>query len=137
MSKIVIDAVTENLNKVLDFVNSKLKQYDCSEKVKVQIDIAVEEIFVNIANYAYGTAVGKAEIDIYFTDRPETAHITFSDNGKRYDPLLHNDPDITLSAEERSIGGLGIYMVKKSMDNVEYEYKGGENILRISKVLRR
>ena len=136
MSKLAVDAVTENLDAVIGFVNDDLEKYHCSEKTKIQINIAVEEIFVNISDYAYDEKTGKAEIDIYFTNDPDTVHITFSDNGKKYDPS-HNDPDITLSAEERSIGGLGIYMVKKIMDNVEYEYKEGKNILRISKILRR
>lgn len=136
MSKIAVDAVTENLDTVIGFINDELEKYNCSEKTKMKINIAAEEIFVNISNYAYDEKTGKAEIDIYFTNDPDTVHITFSDNGKKYDPLSHNDPDITLSAEERSIGGLGIYIVKKIMDNVEYEYKDGKNILRISKILK-
>ena len=101
----------------------------------MQIDIAVEELFVNIAHYAYGDGTGTVQIQIEITAAPLSAVITFSDSGVPYDPLKRTDPDVTLSAEERTVGGLGIYMVKKSMDSIDYEYKDGKNILRIKKEL--
>ena len=99
------------------------------------MDIAVEEIFVNIANYAYTPETGKAVIRVDTANDPNRVTVIFKDTGIPYDPLAKEDPDITLSSEERKIGGLGIYMAKKSVDDIQYEYKNGENILSIRKNL--
>ena len=99
----------------------------------MQIDIAVEEIFVNIANYAYGDNVGIVMIRSKVSAEPYSITITFIDNGVSYDPLSKPDPDVTLSAEDRQIGGLGIYMVKKNMDSIDYQYLDGQNILTLTK----
>lgn len=128
-----IEALVENLPQVLDFVEKRLNEKDCPEQVKIQIDIAVEEIFVNIASYAYNPETGPATIEVEVKDDPLSVELTFIDKGVQYDPLSKTDPDVTLSAEERGIGGLGIFMVKQSMDYVEYEYKNGKNILKIKK----
>ncbi len=133
--EIEIDASTDKLNEVIDFVDSQLENIECSMKTQMKIDIAVEEIFVNIAQYAYAPEVGKATIRVQVSDNPLTVTITFLDNGKPYDPLAKEDPDVTLSAEERDIGGLGIFLTKKSMDDIRYEYKDGQNILTIEKNL--
>ena len=135
MDKLTVEAKTENLEEVLGFVDRHLEAMDCSPKVSVQIDVAVEELFVNIAHYAYSPGTGDATIDVEILKDPAAIAITFTDRGKPFDPLAKEDPDITLSAEERQIGGLGIYMVKKSMDEVVYEYKDGQNILCIKKNL--
>lgn len=135
MQEISIAAKVENLDKVLAFVDELLVTQDCSMKVQMQIDIAVEELFVNIAKYAYESGEGNALIQVVFTHDPLIVSITFIDHGIPYDPVKKEDPDITLPAEKRSIGGLGIYMVKKSMDNMYYEYKDGKNVLTIQKRL--
>ena len=135
MDKLTVEAKTENLEEGLGFVDRHLEAMDCSPKVSVQIDVAVEELFVNIAHYAYSPGTGSATIGVEILKDPAAIAITFTDRGKPFDPLAKEDPDITLSAEERQIGGLGIYMVKKSMDEVVYEYKDGQNILRIKKNL--
>ncbi|MCR5292630.1 MAG: ATP-binding protein [Eubacterium sp.] len=135
MNEIVIDANTDKLDEVIEFVDSHLEEYDCSMKTQMQIDIAVEEVFVNIAHYAYNTDIGKATIRVEISGDPIVIKITFLDNGTPYDPLAKEDPDVTLSAEDRKIGGLGIFMTKKSMDNIQYEYKNGQNILTIEKNL--
>lgn len=135
MDKLTVEAKTENLEEVLGFVDRHLETMDCSPKVSVQIDVAVEELFVNIAHYAYSPGTGSATIGVEILKDPAAIAITFTDRGKPFDPLAKEDPDITLSAEERQIGGLGIYMVKKSMDEVVYEYRDGQNILRIKKDL--
>ena len=98
--------------------------------------MAVEEIFVNIAHYAYAPGEGEAEIAALVEGDPAELVVEFRDSGVPYDPLAKPDPDVTLSAEERGIGGLGIYMVKKSMDDVQYRHEGGRNILTIRKRLR-
>lgn len=135
LSELNIDATTDNLEKVIDFVNSRLEAVECSPKDCMQLDIAVEEIFVNIANYAYAPEIGKAGVRVEVSDNPVTVTITFTDKGVPYDPLKKADPDITLSAEEREIGGLGIFLTKKVIDDISYEYKDGRNILTLKKEL--
>ncbi len=136
MKELSLDAVVENIGIVTDFVNEQLEQYNCPTKAQIQIDIAIDELFGNIAHYAYNPETGEATVRVEVLEDPLSVVITFIDNGTPYDPLSAEDPDITLPAEERQIGGLGIYMVKKSMDEIAYEYKDGQNILRIKKHLK-
>ena len=119
------------LGEVLSFIDGVLDENNCPAKAKIQIDISAEEIFVNIANYAYKSGTGDAEITADVGT--DYAKITFTDSGEKYDPLKKPDPDVTLAAEDRDIGGLGVYMVKKQMDEVYYEYKDGKNSLTIVK----
>ena len=135
MKELTIAATVENIGTVTDFVNEQLEALDCPMKAQMQIDIAIDELFGNIAHYAYNPEVGSATVRVEVTEDPLAVIITFIDKGVPYDPLAKEDPDITLSAEEREIGGLGIYMVKKSMDDITYEYKDGQNILKIKKNL--
>ncbi len=135
MKELTVDAKTENLSRVLEFVDEELEKSGCSMRSRMQMDIAVEEIFVNIANYAYTPESGKAVIRVDTANDPNRVTVIFKDTGTPYDPLAKEDPDITLSSEERKIGGLGIYMAKKSVDDIKYEYKNGENILSIRKNL--
>lgn len=132
-NELVIAAELKNLPRVLDFIEGHLEWTSISIKQKMQILVAVEEIFVNIASYAYAPDQGNAIVRIEFSDEPVEVTITFMDNGIPFDPLQRRDPDVTLSAEERRIGGLGIFMTKKTMDSVDYEYKNGQNILRLKK----
>ena len=136
MKELTIEAKTSNIEAVTDFVNEQLEALDCPMKAQMQIDIAIDELFGNIAHYAYNPEIGKATVRVEVIEDPLAVTITFIDNGVPYDPLAKADPDTTLSAEEREIGGLGIYMVKKSMDDITYEYKDGQNILKIKKNLR-
>ncbi len=133
MKELTIAATVENIGTVTDFVNEHLESYDCPMKAQMQIDIAIDELFGNIAHYAYNPETGDATVRVEVVEDPLSVIITFIDNGMPYDPLAQSDPDITLSAEEREIGGLGIYMVKKTMDDITYEYKDGQNILKIKK----
>ena len=132
MTELVVCAAVEELNTVLEFVQEQLDRYECGIKEAMRIQIAVEEIFVNIANYAYEGETGTAKIQVTYIEDISSIRITMIDSGKQYNPLLKEDPDITLSAEERPIGGLGIFMVKKTMDKVDYEYKDGQNCLTIT-----
>ena len=134
MSTLAVEAKKDNLPRVLSFVDEILEESGCPMKTQMQIDVAVEEIFVNIASYAYGQETGSAEIRMMVEDG--AAGIEFRDSGTPFDPLAKADPDVTLPAEERQIGGLGIFMVKKSMDDVQYRYEGGQNILAIRKKLQ-
>ena len=135
MKELTITATVENIETVTDFVNEQLESLDCPMKAQMQIDIAIDELFGNIAHYAYNPEIGQATVRVEVVEDPLSVVITFIDNGVPYDPLAKADPDTTLSAEERDIGGLGIYMVKKSMDDIAYEYKNGQNILKIKKYL--
>ena len=136
MKELTVAATVENIETVTDFVNEQLEAFDCPMKAQMQIDIAIDELFGNIAHYAYNPEIGKATVRVEVTEDPLAVVITFIDNGVPYDPLAKADPNTTLSAEEREIGGLGIFMVKKTMDEIAYEYKDGQNILAIKKNLQ-
>ena len=135
MKELVIAADRNNLLKVQSFIDEQLEDAGCPMLTQIAIDVAVEELFVNIASYAYDQEIGVAVVQVEILDDPLSVEITFIDNGKQYDPLAKPDPDITLAAKERKKGGLGIYMVKNSMDDMRYEYKEGKNILTIKKNL--
>ena len=135
IQELKVEAQLENLSQVIQFVDRILESADCPMKAQMQIDLAVEEIFINIAKYAYKPDKGRATVRVEVKDDPVQVKITFLDHGKPYDPLLKDDPDVTLSAADRDIGGLGIFMVKQTMDAVEYEYKDGSNILTLVKNL--
>lgn len=135
MKELEIAAITDNLDEVLAFVDGQLEAADCSVKIQMQIDLAVEEIFVNIASYAYQPETGPATVRVEVKPDGSAVIITFIDHGVPYDPLAKEDPDVTLSTEDRAIGGLGIFLVKKNMDDIRYEYKNGSNILTIVKGL--
>ena len=135
MKELTIDATLENVAAVTAFVDEQLEQLDCPMKTQMQVDIAIDELFGNIAHYAYNPEVGAATVRVEVTENPFAVVITFIDNGVPYDPLAKADPDITLSAEERGIGGLGIYMVKNTMDAVHYVWENGCNILTVQKNL--
>lgn len=135
MKELIVEADRKNLMKVQMFIDEELEAVDCPMLTQTAIDIAVEELFVNIASYAYDSGIGTAVVQVTVHEEPLSVEITFIDNGKQYDPLAKPDPDTTLSTKQRKKGGLGIFMVKKSMDDVIYEYKDGKNILTIKKKL--
>ena len=130
MTELKITADDKNMESVNEYIHSCLPD-DCQPIILNKIDLAIEEIFVNIAHYAYNPEVGEAWISASFADNVLT--VIFKDKGKEFNPIAKKDPDITLSAEERDIGGLGIFLTKKFMDSVNYEYKNGQNILTIKK----
>ena len=133
MTNQTFPAKTESLTDILGFVEETLESFECSMKIQMAVCVAIEEVFVNVAHYAYGGGEGDMTLGIGFDS--ESRNITFrmSDKGVPFDPLKKPDPDITLSAEEREIGGLGIFITKKTMDTVEYAYENGENILTMIK----
>lgn len=131
-----LQASSDTLYTVLDAIEAHLDKNGCPPEIKVEVLIAVEEIYINIASYAYGGNPGEALVQMEVTQDPKVCRVTFRDKGIPYNPLEREDPDTTLSVEERQIGGLGIYMVKQSMDKVEYEYRDGCNILTIEKRLQ-
>lgn len=130
-----IEARVNNLEAVIAFVDQILEENDCPMKTQMQIDIAVEEIFVNICHYAYTPDVGNATIKAHLVNDGRTIEVTFIDTGVAFDPLAKPDPDVSLSADKREIGGLGIYMVKKSMDEVAYTRDADRNVFTLWKDL--
>lgn len=133
MKELTIEATPENVDKVIEFIDGMLEEYGCGVKEQMAIDVAVDELFSNIAHYAYNPETGYATVRVDVKKDPLAVEITFIDHGVPYDPLAKVDPDTTLSVDDRQIGGLGIFIVKKSMDAVNYEYKDGKNILTIKK----
>lgn len=133
MKELTIDATIPNIETVTDFVNKELEALGCPLKAQMQIDIAIDELFSNISNYAYNPETGPATVQIEVSKDPLAVILTFMDNGIPYDPLKRQDPNTTAPLEERDTGGLGIYIVKQSMDDISYEYRNGMNILKIKK----
>lgn len=131
--ELTVKADVNNLDKVQGFIDERLEAAECSMKAQTQIDVAVEEIYVNICNYAYKDKGGEGDAKVKMKITDGVAEIVFEDSGIQYDPLANEEPDITLSAEEREIGGLGIFITKKTMDEVLYDYKDGKNALTLRK----
>ena len=135
MKRLTVNASTDNLPAVLEFIDGELESMGASMQTQFQIDLAVEEIYVNIAHYAYAPDDGNVIIQFDSYGEPTLVEIQFIDQGNPFNPLDNAEPDITLTAEEREIGGLGVLMVKKSMDEADYRYEKNENILIIKKSL--
>ncbi len=128
MKELTTEASIAQLDEVIDFIDAFLEEHECPMKIMTQINVAAEEIFVNIAHYS-----GSEKATITISESDGMAEITFTDSGRPYNPLEKPDPDITLPAEERDIGGLGVYIVKKTMDGVSYNHSGGCNIFTMRK----
>lgn len=126
-------ASIDDINEVTAFIETELEKLDCPMKAVMQINVAIDELFSNIVRYGYPDAPGPVTVKFIAHDDPKTVYVRFEDEGIPYNPLTKEDPDITLSADERSIGGLGIFVVKKTMDDIKYKYEGGKNILTIEK----
>ena len=134
MREITVDASVDQIKPVTDFVNQQLEELGCSSRIRIQIDVAIDEIFSNIARYAYSETEGTATVRVDVEEDPLSIIITFSDHGEPYDPLSKEMPNtIGLPAKKRPIGGLGLFMVKKTMDAISYTYEKGQNILKIRK----
>ena len=133
MTSKTFPAKTEALSDVIGYVEEILEGYECPTKTQMAICVAIEEVFVNIAHYAYGDNDGDMILGISFEEEDRTVTLRMTDKGIPFDPLKKQDPDITLSAEERDIGGLGIFIAKKTMDSLSYTYENGENVLTMSK----
>ncbi len=130
MNELIIEASLDNMDAVQDFVGERIA--DCPMKIQNQISVVVDEIFSNIARYAYNPEVGGAKVRVAVG---EDVTMEFEDGGVAFDPLSKDEPNVTLSEEEREMGGLGLFMVKKMMDSVEYRRDGNKNILTIKKKL--
>jgi sigma-B regulation protein RsbU (phosphoserine phosphatase) len=133
MDQRVFPAKEEALSEVIGFIEAELERVSCPQNILMAISVAIEEVFVNIVHYAYGEDRGDVKVGFEFEDSSRTAVFCISDKGIPFNPLQKPDPDITLSAEKREIGGLGIFIAKKTMDHVSYRYENGENILSMTK----
>jgi anti-sigma regulatory factor (Ser/Thr protein kinase) len=132
--EITVEAAVDQIKPVTDFVNQQLDALACSTQIRIQIDVAIDEIFSNIARYAYSEKEGTATVRVDVEKEPLSIIITFSDHGEPFDPLSKETPNtIGLPARKRPIGGLGLFMVRKTMDAVSYSYEKGQNILKIRK----
>ena len=135
MTNKTFPAKTDALADVLAFVEQALEKHECPMKIQTAICVAIEEVFVNIAHYAYPDSEGDMSICIGFDDKSRKVTFRMTDQGVPFDPLKKPDPDITLSAEDREIGGLGIFIAKKTMDSLNYAYENGENVLTMMKTI--
>jgi len=142
MKEITVPADKKQLNVVLDFLREIWENNDCSPKNSMQLELVTEEIFVNVASYAYKEKEGRKEegnvtvkCDVLKNDSGKEVIIEFVDSGIEYNPLKKEDPNIKLSAEDRPIGGLGIFLTKKLVDKLDYFYENGKNILRLKKII--
>lgn len=133
--RITVEAKLNNLSKVNDFVETFLQELECSPKVQMQLELVVEEIFSNIANYAYGDEAGNVIIEGKLEDDAAKFRLRFMDKGTPYNPLEQPEPDVNKGIDERPIGGLGIFLVKKNVDDITYQHEDGQNILTIVKTL--
>ena len=133
MTELTLNAALENIPLATEFIDGQLEALDCPMRAQMQIDVAIDELFGNIAHYAYPDGTGEAMVRLDFDEAAHMASISFVDNGVPFNPLEQTDPDVTLSAEKRDVGGLGIFMVKKTMDKLEYSHENGYNELTIHK----
>ena len=135
MNEITLKAVTGNIPQVIAFVEEQLETVACPLRAQMQIDVAVDEMFSNISRYAYAPETGEATVRFAYDEMEKAVYITFIDSGVPFNPLERSAPDTHVPLERRSIGGLGIHLVRKTMDGMEYEYKDGKNILTIRKLI--
>ena len=135
MQEIRLPALIESIPKVTAWVDEALEKIDCPMKAQMQIDVAIDEIFSNIARYAYPDGTGEAVVRLDFDPASRQVSLTFADRGVPFDPLAQDEPDVTLGLKERKIGGLGIFLVRKTMDSVAYEFRDGQNVLCLKKTI--
>ena len=135
MKIIQVDSTIENLSSVMEFINSELDDLLCPEQIRAKIKLAIDELFGNICFYAYDPIPGPVKICLESETDPPAVVISFTDKGKPYNPLEADEPDVELSGEDRPIGGLGIFLVQSTMDDMKYEYKNEQNILTFKKYL--
>ena len=133
--ELTVDARVENIGAAIAFVERELDAVDCPVKARTQISVAMDEILANIAQYAYEGEAGSVTVRFAYEEETRTVTLTFLDKGMPYNPLEREDPDVSLSAEDRPVGGLGVFLVKKTMDRMAYEYKYSQNILTLQKRL--
>ena len=133
MSEILVKSNLENLNIVLDDIFESLEDYGFSMKFKLQLELVIEELFLNICYHAYETE-GDIKIQYAICENPLKISVTFIDSGMEFNPLEVESPDLTLGVDEREIGGLGLVLVKENVDDIRYKYENGQNLLTFEKI---
>ena len=133
MKEWTFEAKIDRIPWLTEQVDALLEGLDCPIKAQMQIDVAIDELLANIASYAYETGEGEVTVRFDFQPDNRTVALTFIDSGIPYDPLAKPDPDVALEVEKRSVGGLGIFLVKKTMDDMTYARRDGHNVLTIRK----
>lgn len=133
METITKKAAIDQIPEITGFIDRELEACGCPARQQMQIDVAIDELLSNIALYAYPAGAGEVTVGFGFEAGSRTAVLMFSDSGIPYNPLEKPDPDISLPAEKRQIGGLGIFIVRKTMDEMNYSREDGKNILFIKK----
>ena len=133
MKEWTFEAKIDRIPWLTEQVDALLEGLDCPIKAQMQIDVAIDELLANIASYAYETGEGQVTVRFDFQPDNRTVALTFIDKGIPYDPLAKPDPDVALEVEKRSVGGLGIFLVKKTMDDMTYARRDGHNMLTIRK----
>lgn len=133
MKQVILKSALENVEVLTNIIDSELESVDCSPKTMMQIDVAIDEIFSNIVNYGYDCENEEIEIRYDINAKSKIVSITFVDSGKKYNPLEKDDPNVKAEIEDRKIGGLGIFIVKKTMDEMMYKYENNKNYLTIIK----
>ena len=136
LKELLLEATSENITQATEFVNEQLESIGCNAKVQRLIDVAIDELFSNIARYAYGSQPGMATVRVEVQQDKRQVMISFIDSGSPFNPLTHAEPSPGLTVKERKKGGLGISIVKKSMDDVFYEYADGYNMTTIIKTVQ-
>ena len=126
-----VNPTMETVSQVAAFVEEQLEAFAVPAKLSTKLMVAVDEVYSNIVRYS-----GASEAQVRIMKEADTLRLVFRDNGKPYNPLDAEEPDVTASAEDRAIGGLGIFMVRKMMDAVDYEYAGGMNKVTLTANLR-
>lgn len=135
MKEMTMEALVQNIPAATDFVNAQLDEVGCSPAEEMEIDVVLDEVLSNIANYAYTPEIGLVTIQVETEKDAPMVTISFADGGIPYNPLEQEAPDVNVPLQKRKIGGLGIHLTKKLMDHVSYEYREGKNILHIHKKL--
>ena len=133
MSECVLEAKIDNIYKLSNFLEGELSKLDVSTAEDMKMNLVMEELFVNIANYAYAPKYGNCTICAEVFPEQNAIEITLIDTGIPFNPLKRKDPDVTLSARERKVGGLGIFMAKQEVDDISYRRENGQNILWLRK----
>ena len=132
---ITMEAKVENIGAITAFIDGELEKLECPFRQQAQIDVAIDELVGNIAHYAYPHTAGDVTVRFEYETQSQTVVMTFIDSGTPYNPLENDAPDVTLPVEKRKIGGLGIFLVRKTMDDVAYRHENGKNILCVRKRL--
>lgn len=133
MATLTVPAKKEYINQLLDLLHQQLDRVSCPLKISLELELAVEEAFVNIATHAYVKEGGTATFDCEVEPDAGLVILRFTDQGLPFNPLGKKDPDTALSADQRPIGGLGIFLIKKTMDKCAYTYHQGANVFTLTK----